>query len=86
MPAQGAPEDRNSPRARLGGLRRFRLGSPRFHEPEDHPDVADSLLGHGIGSPARKYQSFPRWVRMPGVNTTLVWSLLPRGVFTTVER
>ena len=24
---------------------RFRLGSPRFHEPEDHADVADSLIG-----------------------------------------
>ena len=24
---------------------RFRLGSPRFHEPEDHADVAESLIG-----------------------------------------
>ena len=25
--------------------------SPRFHEPEDHPDVADSLVGQGYGKP-----------------------------------
>ena len=28
----------------------------------------------GVGRPARKYQSLPRWVRMPGVSVTLVWS------------
>ena len=43
-------------------------------------------LVNGMGIPARTYQSFPRWVRMPGVNTTLVWLRLARGVFTTVER
>ena len=26
----------------------------------------------GVGRPARKYQSRPRWVRMPGVSVTLV--------------
>ncbi len=28
---------------------RFRLGSPRFHEPEDHADVSDSLVGQRYG-------------------------------------
>ena len=36
-------------------------------------------LVNGVGSPARKYQSFPRCVRMPGVNTTLVWLPLAKG-------
>jgi hypothetical protein len=27
----------------------FRLGSPRFHEPEDHSDVADALVGQRYG-------------------------------------
>ena len=40
----GGPEQSSG----LGSLAcaRFRLGSPRFHEPEDHADVADSLVGH----------------------------------------
>jgi hypothetical protein len=28
----------------------------------------------GVGKPARKYQSFPRCVRMPGVSVTLAYA------------
>jgi len=42
-------------------------------------------LVNGTGTPARKYQSFPRCVRMPGVSTTLVREALETGEFTTVE-
>jgi hypothetical protein len=36
------------PRARAADAW-FRLRSPRFHEPEDHTDVADSLFGQRYG-------------------------------------
>ena len=33
---------------------RFRLGSPRFHEPEDHADVGDSLIGQRRWQPGQE--------------------------------
>ena len=36
------------------------------------PRSATRCLVTGVGSPARKYQSFPRWVRIPGVRVTRV--------------
>ncbi len=49
LPAVRAPEDRTSRRG-SAACARFRLGSPPFHEPEHHTDVADSLAGQRMRS------------------------------------
>ena len=49
------------------------------------PRSATRACVTGVGSPARKYQSFPTCVRMPGVNETLVELPPERGLLATAE-
>src|SRR5271166_1840026 len=74
----------------VSGARRLAPDSTSVHHAfmnqKIMPISATRSLVTGVGKPARKYQSFPRCVRMPGVSVMLVWSLLLREVFTTVER
>ena len=70
---QRAPEDRNSPRgsdrSRAPG---FASAHHAFMNQKIIPMSPSRWLVNGVGRPARKYQSRPRCVRMPGVNVTLV--------------
>ena len=71
VPTQGAPEGR-----KLLGARRLAPGSASAHHAfmnqKIMPISPTRSLVTGVGSPARKYQSFPRWVRIPGVSVMLV--------------
>ena len=50
------------------------------------PRSATRCVVTGVGKPARKYQSQPRCVRMPGVSVTLVGVPLPlMGLLATAE-
>ena len=50
------------------------------------PKSATRCVVTGVGKPARKYQSQPRCVRMPGVSVTLVGVPLPlMGLLATAE-
>ncbi len=58
------------------GARRVAPGSTSAHHAFMNqkiiPISPTRSLVTGVGRPARKYQSFPRWVRMPGVSVMLV--------------
>ena len=73
------PRGRELPR----GARRLAPGSASAHHAfmnqKIMPMSPTRWLVNGVGSPARKYQSFPTWVRMPGVSVTLVWLTVAKG-------